>query len=344
MSSDERQVLYRLRDIRKSYTPGPFTLHVPELDIPQHASIGLVGPNGSGKSTLLHILGLMEIPDSGLMTIMGAPPYTRGIRGAGIAILPQAASLLKRSVYENVAYGLRVRGSKHRLRPQVFRALGQVGLDPDLFAPRKWRQLSGGEAQRVALAARLAVRPCVLLMDEPTASVDQASAELIRETIQTIHREQSTALVIASHDHGWLQGVCDRTYKMHEGRIVGLYSDNLIAGPWETRPEGIAVRKLSDGQLLISLPPPRKDASALLSPSSIMVSTCRPDHLSARNVLRGRLTSMSEEAAAQGVRLDIRVADLNLTCQVTLDAAADLGLVPGTDLWVVFKASSLRWF
>jgi molybdopterin-binding protein len=74
-----------------------------------------------------------------------------------------------------------------------------------------------------------------------------------------------------------------------------------------------------------------------------MVSTDRPDHLSARNVLSGRLTSMREETESQGVRLDIMVADLNLTCQVTRDAAAELGLIPGTDLWVVFKASSLQW-
>ena len=94
--------------------------------------------------------------------------------------LKRRIRLKKRTVYKNIAYGLKVRGDRDNLTQSVHDALNMVGLDPDAFAQRQWDELSGGEAQRVALAARLVLKPRVLLLDEPTASVDAASSELIR--------------------------------------------------------------------------------------------------------------------------------------------------------------------
>ena len=84
-----------------------------------------------------------------------------------------------------------------------------VGLPPDKFSRRKWFELSGGEAQRVALAARLVLRPEVLLLDEPTSSVDVASAQRMHEAVLEAKNSWKTTLVIASHDQTWLHGVCD---------------------------------------------------------------------------------------------------------------------------------------
>lgn len=344
---EETAPLCRALGITKTRGAG-FTLQLPELTLRRGEALGLVGPNGCGKSTVLRILGMLEEPDSGEIQYRGVHQNgTRSSHRPGLAMLPQAPFLLKRSVFENVAYGLRVRRDRDHLAARVHRALATVGLDPGSFCRRRWHQLSGGEAQRVALASRLVLEPALLLLDEPTASVDSRSAALIRRAVAAVRREHRTSLVVASHDLPWLRAVCDRILQMHEGRIMGREVDNLIEGPWVEEPDGLWSRRLSDGRSIRALPPPRPGVPAVLSPAHIIVSVDRPAHLSARNVLRGTLVRMwAEENAAdrgQRVLLEVRVADLSLVCRVTRDAVTDLRLVPGSDLWVVFKASSLQW-
>jgi tungstate transport system ATP-binding protein len=96
-----------------------------------------------------------------------------------------------------------------------------LGLDPDTFARRQWDELSGGEAQRVALAARLVLNPRVLLLDEPTASVDARSSELIRSASLRARNDWGTTLVIASHDREWLYDVCDEVLHLFKGVPAG---------------------------------------------------------------------------------------------------------------------------
>jgi tungstate transport system ATP-binding protein len=336
-------------------------------------ALGLTGPNGCGKSTLLRLLALLEEPDAGEIRYRRAHRSTDRTTRHRVALLPQTPRLLRRSVFENVAYGLRARGDRAHLPERVRLALAAVGLDPGAFSHRRWHQLSGGEAQRVALASRLVLRPEVLLLDEPTASVDRRSAELIRQSVAAVRSEHLTCLVVASHDLPWLRSVCDRVLRMHDGSITGREADNLIEGPWNEDADGLWSRCLSDGRRIRALPPPRPGVPAVLSPAHIIVSVERPSHLSARNVLRGTLvrTWAEEQAPAGGaagtdtldaagavesaagtpratarsqrVLLEVRVSDLSLICRVTREAVADLRLVPGSDLWVVFKASSLQW-
>ncbi|MFW6181919.1 MAG: ATP-binding cassette domain-containing protein [Spirochaetota bacterium] len=339
-------LLFRAAGLIKNRGAG-FVLRVPELTLRRGEALGLAGPNGCGKSTLLRLLALLEEPDTGQIVYLGTsrkgerPPRHR------VALLPQTPCLLKRSVFENVAYGLRVRGDRVRLPERVHGALAAVGLDPGAFAHRRWYQLSGGEAQRVALASRLVLRPEALLLDEPTAGVDRRSAELIRQAVAAVRSEHRTCLVVASHDIHWLRGVCDRVLRMHDGSITGREIDNLIEGPWEEDADGLWSRPLSDGRRIKALPPPQPGVPAVLSPAHIIVSIERPSHLSDRNVLRGTLVRTWAEEHVDGrchrVLLEVRVADLPLVCRVTREAVADLRLVPGSDLWVVFKASSLQW-
>lgn len=194
--------------------------------------VGIMGHNGSGKSTLMRILALLESPDAGRVS-MGATqlwatnsPYTLdrhprilSLRRQ-VTLLMQVPYLLSRSVADNVAFGLDARGvSEPRRTALVQQALLSVGLDPAHFMHRRRNELSGGEAQRVALAARLAIRPSVLLMDEPTSGVDEASAELIGHAVRRA-KEQGASLVIVSHDADWLAPLCDRLCKFREGRIA----------------------------------------------------------------------------------------------------------------------------
>lgn len=210
-----------LNRIRQTFS-GRTVLSIDELDIQPGEIIGLAGPNGSGKSTLLRLLAFLDAPTSGEMMFMGMKtPNKPGAVHRQVTLLVQEPYLLKRSVHANVAYGLKVR-KKSDTTTKVHNALVQVGLEPESFSERQWFELSGGEAQRVALAARLVLKPKVLLMDEPTASLDMKSARLIREAALKAREQNKTSLVIASHDLPWLTEVSDKTIHLERGEITSI--------------------------------------------------------------------------------------------------------------------------
>lgn len=169
--------------------------------------MALTGPNGAGKSTLLRLLAFLESPASGELCFHGTPG--RPPR-QDVTLLLQEPYLFKASVLENVVYGLRVRGRRHDLRQAAEEAMLAVGFTPEQdMLRRSWKALSGGEKQRVALAARLVLRPLVLLLDEPTSSVDAASAKAI-ETAVRAAALAGTTVVAASHDMVWLSSLAAR--------------------------------------------------------------------------------------------------------------------------------------
>lgn len=210
-----------LNKIRRVHS-GRTVLSVDSLDIHAGEIIGLAGPNGSGKSTLLKLLAFLDAPSQGTLSFMGATTSINpGAVHRQVTLLVQEPYLLKRTVYANVAYGLKVR-NKSDIATKVHNALIEVGLAPESFQDRQWFELSGGEAQRVALAARLVLKPRVLLMDEPTASLDMKSAQRIREAALGARKKNKTSLVIASHDLTWLDKVSDRTIHLENGQITNI--------------------------------------------------------------------------------------------------------------------------
>ena len=219
--------LYSLRGVAVSYG-GAEALRVPELDIAPGAGLGLYGHNGSGKSTLLRVLGFLLAPAAGVLTFEGRRVDAAAMRHGHLlrrraVLLGQDTCLLKRSVAANVAYGLKLRGEPFNGaagEARIARALALAGLDYAAYARRSWRQLSGGEARRVALAARLALSPAALLLDEPTTGLDRASTEHVKAAARAA-RERGAALVVASHDLDWLRDCADTVLELKDGRIVG---------------------------------------------------------------------------------------------------------------------------
>lgn len=205
-------------------------LDVPRLDIAAGGITGVVGPNGGGKSTLLRLLALLDAPCQGELHFAGeavgplSSARTADLRRS-VTLLLQEPYLLRRSVYDNVAFGLTVRSGRsgrgvHETADAVRAALELVALDPDVFLRRRWFELSGGEAQRVALAARLAFSPRVLLMDEPTASLDEESAARIADAARAVARRGTTVIVV-SHDRDWLEPLAGRILKVRRGLVEG---------------------------------------------------------------------------------------------------------------------------
>ncbi len=209
--------LYSLRNVRQEYGRR-LALDLAELDVPERSILGLSGHNGSGKSTLLRILAFLEDPVAGSVAYAGRPASTRNAElRREVCLLTQEPYLLKRSVLGNVAYGMWVRGENRQERAEE--ALDMVGLAPTKFARRSWRELSGGEAQRVALAARLVLRPRVLLLDEPTNNLDRESATRIKDAAVAARTAWGATLVVVSHDLPWLESVADRVIRLADGRI-----------------------------------------------------------------------------------------------------------------------------
>jgi tungstate transport system ATP-binding protein len=210
--------LITLDNIRQRYSERT-VLEIEHMEFEEGTITGLAGPNGSGKSTLLRMLAFLEPPAKGAIHFLGQPASANSAVNRQVTLLVQEPYLLKRTVFANVAYGLRIR-NKNDIPAKVFRALEVVGLDPDAFAKRQWFELSGGEVQRVALAARLVLKPKLLLMDEPTASLDAKSAKLIHQAALSARDEYGAALVIASHDMAWLEAVTDHIHYLENGRLV----------------------------------------------------------------------------------------------------------------------------
>lgn len=202
--------VYEIADVEHRFG-GRAALRCQRLTVPPGRIVGIRGPNGAGKSTLLSIMAFLAAPTSGTVRFMGREGRKGDVALRRQAVLmPQDPALLRRRVRANVTYGLAVRGVDDA--GAADEAMGLVGLDPGRYMGRWWWELSGGETRRVALAARLALRPSVLLLDEPTASLDPESALLVGQALLAARRLRGLTVVAVSHDSEWLDSVSDEMY------------------------------------------------------------------------------------------------------------------------------------
>ncbi|WP_144865480.1 ATP-binding cassette domain-containing protein [Mesorhizobium sp. J18] len=173
----------------------------------------VIGPNGSGKTSLLRLCMGLDAPSEGTVTWGGR----RESRQTRRALLFQKPVMLRRSVAENVAYGLARAGCpRHRRAARTEELLDRVGLLE--LADRPARRLSGGEQQRVALARALAREPEILLLDEPTASLDPAATRHVESIVQ-MAAHSGTKIVMASHDLGQVRRLAGEVVFMVRGRV-----------------------------------------------------------------------------------------------------------------------------
>jgi len=335
--------IYKLENLKKVYDERT-VLDIDDLEIQEGEIIGLIGPNGSGKSTLLRILALLEKPTEGDIYFRGEPAvFEENKHRKHVTMLLQNPFLLKRTVFENIAYGLRMRGQVDKLTEKVHEALKMVGLDPGNFSGRKWYQLSGGEAQRVALASRLVLRPKVILLDEPTASVDTASGRIIQNAVLKARDMWGSTLVIVTHDLAWIYGVAERILSLFRGKLIKEVPENILAGDWHPYGKGLSALKLSDGQFVIGAGNFSHDSVAILDPEDVIIGLEKPAIDSALNSLRGTITEMSLENGTGQVLVKVKVADRLFTSVVTGCSAENLRLRPGTAVFLHFKASAIKW-
>jgi lipoprotein-releasing system ATP-binding protein len=196
-----------LNHINKEYPTarGPLTvLEDISLSLAKRDAAAIMGPSGSGKSTLLYILGALEPPSSGTMTLDGANPFTLNpaalarFRNEQIGFVFQDHCLLPQcSVLENVLLPTLVAPKGNDDVSQAKRLIERVGLADR--ADHRPEALSGGERQRAAIARALIRKPRLLLCDEPTGNLDRAAAETVAQVLLDLHRLQETTLIIVTH-------------------------------------------------------------------------------------------------------------------------------------------------
>jgi putative ABC transport system ATP-binding protein len=193
-----------------------------DLNIGAGEAVGLVGPSGSGKSTLLMVMAGLERPDTGTVTVAGEDlrrldeDALARFRGRQVGIVFQSFHLIPTmTALENVAVPLELAGNPDA-GERAAQELTSVGLGDRLH--HYPTQLSGGEQQRVALARALAPDPAILVADEPTGNLDEATGKQIVDLLFSKHAEHGMTLVLVTHDSSLAQR-CDRVVRLRSGRI-----------------------------------------------------------------------------------------------------------------------------
>lgn len=215
--------------LKKVYQTGEIRQEVIKdlsLEISEGEFISLVGPSGSGKSTVLNMLGCLDTPTKGEITINGSPitgmsrTKMANFRGENIGFIFQSFNLIPvLSVYENIEYPLIMIQNlpEEERKSRVMTLLEEVGmLDHKDKTPDK---ISGGQMQRVAIARALVTNPKIVFADEPTANLDTKTAHIIIELMKKIQREHQTTFVFATHDEKIVSNV-DRLITLVDGEII----------------------------------------------------------------------------------------------------------------------------
>lgn len=213
-------LMLRVSDIYKSYSGIP-VLRGCSFSFDRGGVYVLIGHNGSGKSTLLRICALLELPDRGEINYLSGSNILNKdteLKRKITLVLPKVG-VFNTTVFKNAAYGLKIRGIKDKeMGERVNKALDFVGL-----AHKKNQNaltLSSGETQRLGIARAIAIKPDMLFLDEPTASVDMKNREIIEDIISNMKQTGKTTIVITTHDRSQAERLASSVLIMNDGKIV----------------------------------------------------------------------------------------------------------------------------
>jgi tungstate transport system ATP-binding protein len=331
------------------------------LSIGKGEVFALIGPTGAGKTTLLRIINLLEVPGAGEIYFDGKCIPRSGKQRLEIrrrmSFIHQKPQVFNLSVYDNVACGLRWRGEKkNRIAEKVDHILEMVGLEG--YKNRNARTLSGGEAQRVALARSLVLEPEVLLLDEPTANLDPVSTAKIEQLISYIARQHNTTMIMATHDMPQGQQLAGRIGVLLGGRLVqtGNATDifhspkneevanfvgmeNIIEGVIIVNNDGIATVNIGGTAIeAVSNYPVGKEVYACIRPEDITLALFSIQS-SARNSFQAEVTRVTTLGPLSRVEIN---CGFRLVALVTKISTEELNLQAGREVYAIFKATGVH--
>jgi tungstate transport system ATP-binding protein len=334
---------YRLEGVGVRFD-GRKALDGVSLEVREGVPLGLVGSSGAGKTTLLRVLAGLQQPAEGKLLYKGETADPLRLRREA-TMLFQSPAFLRGSVGENLAYGLRLRGvPEDEIKAKADDALTRVRL-PD-FSERIARSLSGGEQQRVSLARALVLDPKVLLLDEPTSNLDPANASIISDIIAA--EAEKRLIVVATHDYIQVRRLTRRVVYLEAGRVTAegateellsdaRYAENVFTGASVVE-EGVSMVNVGGGVVIAAAFQRRGSVNVAVSPEDIIVSRERIE-TSARNQLHGKIVGVEEVGGVIRLRVD---AGRLFIVQITKRSLQELGLTVGGEVYLSFKASSVR--
>lgn len=348
------------------YRIGRFALET-EWEAAPGQVLVIFGPSGAGKTTLLRAIAGLLRPAAGHIEIGGRvvfdaasqvwlPPHRRRV-----GLLTQQYHLFPHlTVAGNIAYGLTDRNTaagRERVQ-ELVKSLRLEGLEN-----RRIHQISAGQQQRAALARALAPRPAALLLDEPFTSLDTQLRRALREELRTALADANIPAIMVSHDIEEALSIGDRAQVIADGKtqavgnpleVLGQPGQGRVArlvGVENLLPMRVVSRQPRDGTMLCAgaeglqlevplggLEQPGDTVTIGLRAADIILSHQEPAGSSARNRLPGVVAGMELRPPGYEVTLQCRGAALK--CHITGASLTEMGLVPGMNLWAVFKASS----
>lgn len=212
----------KIKGLKKSYD-GKVVLDIPDLEIESEKITAVIGPSGAGKSTLLAIINGLEMPDQGKIEFQGeefsgSQRYTQESRRK-MAMVFQKPLMFNTSVYKNIAYGLKARKqASQKISEEVEATARMIGMEAKLR--QKATTLSGGEAGRVSVARAFIVNPKLLLMDEPTASLDPQNISIIENMVKKSKEQNHTSVIIVTHNMFQAKRIADEVIFMLDGKVI----------------------------------------------------------------------------------------------------------------------------
>ncbi|NOQ16549.1 MAG: ATP-binding cassette domain-containing protein [Methyloprofundus sp.] len=325
--------IYTINDLQFQYAT-KVALSLERICIRKGKATALIGANGSGKSTLLKILAFLEVPSQGDIEFNGRQVSNSKLTfyRRRVGFLAQKPFMLQGTVYDNIDLALKIQGKKHRAQ-KIQQVLEQLNITH--FAKQAAKQLSGGEAQKVALARILVLEPEVLLLDEPFSYLDQSSACDLELFLQHYTQEAGHTLVFSTHDR--MQGVAlaDDVLALADGKqvqspLLNVFPGKLVGNTFYSESMQIIVDNKGEAA----------GAHISINPQDIILSA---DALteSEHNTMQGRVLLIADERGQVRVSVDTGVIFQVLISYQTLYT---LDIKFGEHIWVNFKANAVVVF
>lgn len=204
-----------IKNLQKSYKD-KMVLSIDSLELSGGKIMGIVGPNGAGKSTLINIISGLDKDFNGEVMYNNKPLDDDIYKK--ITLVFQKSYLFRRSVYENITYPLKIRGlSKSEIEKRADNIIDRLEIKE--LKNKKGHLLSGGESQKVSLARALVFEPELLLLDEPTASIDPDSIRIMEREILRYNKEKAGTVIIITHNMEQAKRICDEVLYLQQGRV-----------------------------------------------------------------------------------------------------------------------------
>jgi len=335
-------VLYELKNLKKTY--GQRTvLNLERLRFEKNKVIGLLGPNGAGKTTLLEIMAFLTKPSAGDIRFeKELIDYTNGklidLRRK-VVLIQQHPILFTTTVFENVEYPLKIRKIHKAKRKKIIKELLElVGME--IFGQASAHKLSGGETHRVAIAQALACFPEVILMDEPTASVDVENQINIERIIQKINLEKSISVIFTTHNMIQASRLADETVFLFEGKVAQSIYENIFSGHIEVDSKGYKYCVLHSGLKLRVSSQKSGLIRISIDPNAVKLSQ-KESGSSMYNCFKGTLIQLTDEQSRVRALVDVGIP---ISVLIPKEVFKSLHLNLGEKVWLNCPKESIDVF